>query len=164
VIRCGIRRGVVLLAVGSLAAAVAGCGDDEGDDAAGTTAAETSVAETSAEEVTLTANDRDGYTFDLSATPTAETKSVVFDNQGEQGHFLVFARINEGYTLDEAVELEGEKGSAVTYIEGGAEPGKSQTFEIKKPLEPGSYVMLCPIPSPDGPHYKLGQLEEFEIG
>ena len=154
-----MSAGVVLLAMAGLAV---GCGDD-GDDTA-TTSAEATSEETSVDEVTLTADDRDGYTFDLSATPTAETKSVVFDNQGEQGHFLVFARINEGYTLDEAVELEGEKGSAVTYIEGGAEPGKSQTFEIKKPLEPGSYVMLCPIPSPDGPHYKLGQLEEFEIG
>jgi len=27
----------------------------------------------------------------------------------------------------------------------------------------GDYVMLCPISGPDGPHYKLGQLAEFNI-
>ena len=32
-----------------------------------------------------------------------------------------------------------------------------------KPLKPGSYAMLCPIGGPQGPHYKLGQLQEFEI-
>jgi hypothetical protein len=159
-----VRRGVVLLAMASLATIAAGCGDDDGDDGAETAGAETSAEETSAEEVTLTADDRGGYTFDLSATPTAETKSVVFDNQGKEGHFLVFARLNEGFTVDEAVELEGGKGSAVTYAEGSAGPGKSKTLEVTKPLEPGSYVMLCPIPSPEGAHYELGQLEEFEIG
>ncbi len=47
--------------------------------------------------------------------------------------------------------------------DGGAAPGKSQPIEVKGSVEPGSYVMLCPIQSPEGPHYKLGQLEEFTI-
>jgi hypothetical protein len=145
-------------AVVALAVVAIGCGDDEGDESGEEASSE------SVEQVTLVADDRDGYSFELSATPTAETTSVVFDNQGEEGHFLVFAKLNEGFTLDEAVKLEGEKGSAVSYIQKGAGPGQTKTFEITKPLEPGSYVMLCPIPSPEGPHYKLGQLEEFEIG
>jgi hypothetical protein len=140
------------LAAGALAA----CGDDEESD-------EGAEKEASVEEVTLTADDRDGYTFELSETPTADTKSVVFDNQGEEGHFLVFARINDGYTVDEAVKLQGKKGSAETFIEKGAGPGQTKTFPVDGPLEPGNYAMLCPIPSPEGPHYKLGQLEEFSI-
>ena len=151
------RRFVAVLAAGALATgALAACGDDEDSDDGGET-------EASTEEVTLTADDRDGYTFELSATPTADTKSVVFDNQGEEGHFLVFAKINEGYTLDEAVELEGKKGSAETFIEKAAGPGQTKTFPVDGTLEPGNYAMLCPIPSPEGPHYKLGQLEEFSI-
>jgi hypothetical protein len=153
-----IRWGIAVLAVGALGGIAAGCGDDEDEDSGETVATE------SVEEVTLIADDRDGYTFELSATPTAETTSVVFDNQGQEEHFLVFAKLNEGYTVDEAVRLQGEKGSAVVYAEGAADPGKSKTFEVTKPLEPGNYVMLCPIGSPQGPHYKLGQLEEFEIG
>jgi hypothetical protein len=147
-----------------VAFSLAACGDDDESADSGTETT-TEASTESAEEVTLVANDAGGdYTFELSATPTADTKSVVFDNQGAEPHALVFARINEGYTVDEAFELQGGKGSAETIIEGaGAEPGKSTTVEIKEPLEPGSYAMLCPIGSPDGPHYKLGQLEEFEI-
>ena len=149
------KRGMAIAAMSALAIVAIGCGDDESE--------ESGDAEAAIEEVTLIADDRDGYSFELSDTPTAETTSVVFDNQGEEEHFLVFARLNEGYTLDEAVELQGEKGSTVTYVEDGAKPGESRTFEITKPLEPGEYVMLCPIPSKEGPHFELGQLEEFTI-
>lgn len=103
------------------------------------------------------------YTFDLSTTPTADTKSVTFDNQGKEFHVMIFARINEGFTLDEAVKMEGKKGSATVVAETQAKPGQTKTVEVKKAIEPGSYAMLCPIGGPDGPHYKLGQLQEFEI-
>ena len=152
------RKLALFLTTGSLllaGAALSACGDDDSE--------EGSTTEAAAQEVTLTADDRDGYSFELSATPTADTGSVVFDNQGEQEHFLVFARLNEGFTVDEAVELQGRKGSAEVFIEQGAGPGQAKTAEITQPLEPGDYVMLCPIPSPEGPHYKLGQLEEFTI-
>ena len=143
---------------------LAGCGgdDDEGESASDETS--TTAAEP-VEEVTLVANDAGGdYTFELSDTPTADTKSVVFDNQGEEPHFLVFAKLNDGFTLDEAVELQGKEGSADVLIEKGAGPGQTKTFPITDPIEPGSFAMLCPIPGPEGePHYKLGQLEEFEI-
>jgi hypothetical protein len=136
----------------------AGCGDDDEESSE-------ESASAGPEEVTLVADDAGGeYTFELSETPTAETTSVVFDNQGEEGHFLVYARLNEGYTLEEAVNLEGEKGSADVLIEKGARPGETKTFEITKPIEPGNFVMLCPIPTKDGtPHFELGQLEEFSI-
>ena len=150
------RKLLLALSIAALAAptALVACGgDDDEEEAAGPT------------EVTLIADDAGGdYTFELSETPTAETETVVFDNQGSEPHALIFARIGEGFTVDEAFELEGRKGSAEVYVEGGAEGGQSQTFEVEKPLEPGAYAMLCPIGSPQGPHYKLGQLEEFTIG
>ena len=160
---------LLLIAVAALAAplALAACGDDDDDD--DTAAEEPAAAEETAAgptEVTLTADDAGGdYTFELSETPTAETETVVFDNQGSEPHALIFARINEGFTVEEAFELQGRKGSAVTYIEGGAEGGKSQTYEVKKALEPGAYAMLCPIGG-NGPqaHWRQGQLEEFTIG
>jgi hypothetical protein len=143
-----------------LAAGIAACGGDDDDDESAATTETTTEETASAEEVTLTA---DEYTFELSATPTAETKSVVFDNQGKEPHALIFARLGEGFTVDEAFELEGKKGSAETLIEGGAGPGESQTFPVKGEITPGEYAMLCPIEGPDGPHYKLGQLSEFTI-
>jgi uncharacterized cupredoxin-like copper-binding protein len=151
------RRIPVALAALALGLGVAACGDDEEE---GTDEAATEETTASAEEVTLTATE---YEFDLSATPTAETKSVTFDNQGEEGHVMIFAKINEGFTVDEAVELQGKKGSAEVVAEAEAGPGKSVDVEVKDPIEPGSYAMLCPIPGPDGPHYQLGQLQEFDI-
>jgi hypothetical protein len=160
-----LRLAACALAVGGLigGGVLAGCGDDDEGDS-GSEETSTTAAEP-VEEVTLTANDAGGdYTFELSETPTADTKSVVFDNQGKEPHFLVYAKINEGYTLDEAVELQGKKGSAEVFVEKGAGPGQTKTFPVEGTIEPGSYAMLCPIPGPEGePHYKLGQLEEFEI-
>ena len=110
---------------------------------------ETSTSEdaASAEKVTVTAEE---YSFDLSTTPTTETQSVTFDNQGKEFHVLIFARINEGFTVDEAIKLEGQKGSAEIVGEAEGPPGESTTLEIKKPIEPGEYAMLCPIGGPEG--------------
>jgi len=156
----GNRKLASLAIAGALAFGVAACGDDD-DEGSETDEPETAETE-SAEEVTLEAVE---YEFDLSATPTAETTSVTFDNQGEQPHVLIFARISDDYTVDEAFELEGEKGSATEVAKPTeAAPGESVTVKIEEPLEPGHYAMLCPIPGPEGePHYKLGQLEEFDV-
>jgi hypothetical protein len=148
------RTAAVVLAA-TLGLALAACGDDDSEsDSASTGEA------ASAEEVTLTAEE---YTFDLSATPTADTKQVTFDNQGKEFHVMIFARINEGFTIDEAVKLEGKKGSADVVAQAEAPPGKSKVAKITKPIEPGEYAMLCPIGGPKGPHYELGQLQEFSI-
>jgi plastocyanin len=160
------RRAIAVLAALTLALGAAACGDDNDDgDGGETTAAETEADTT---EVTVTADEvsPDEYTFELSATPTAETETVTFDNQGEEAHALIFARINEGFTVDEAFELQGRQGSAVTVAEGGAAPGKTDNVKVTETIEPGNYVMLCPIGNPEQPetlHYKLGQLEEFTI-
>ena len=153
--RLAVFAGCVALIGG---AGVAGCGDDD-EESGGDEAAVESTE--SAESVTVTA---DEYSFELSATPTTETTEVVFDNAGKEEHVLIFARINEGFTTEEAIKMEGEKGSATPIVETGAPPGKEQTLEVKKPIEPGEYAMICPLPSKEGPpHFELGQLEEFSI-
>jgi plastocyanin len=152
--RFGLPALMVTAALG-----LSACGDDE---ESSTTAAEgeASTEEASAEEVTVTATE---YEFDLSATPTADTKNVTFTNDGKEFHVMIFARINEGFTVDEAVELQGKKGSAEVVAEVEGPPGESSSVPVKGPIEPGEYAMLCPVGGPDGPHYKLGQLEEFSI-
>jgi hypothetical protein len=158
-----MRRAGVLAAALVLSLGAAACGDDEdeGGEEAAVEETTTEAADSgSAEEVTVTATE---YDFELSATPSAETKSVVFDNQGEEFHVMIFAKINEGFTVEEAIELQGKKGSADIVAETEAAPGKSATAKAKQPIEPGEYAMLCPIAGPEGPHYELGQLEEFSI-
>ena len=139
----------------TLGVGAAGCGDDD----------DSSSEETaSAEEVTLTTGDTsDGFSWEVEPTPAADTKTITYTNDSEQPHALVFARISEGFTLDEAYELQGEKGSATTVAETDDKtspgPGETVTVDVTEPIEPGNYAMLCPIPG----HYQQGQLEEFEI-
>ena len=76
---------------------------------------------------------------------------------------LVFAKLNEGYTVEEAIKLQGKQGSAEDIGTVEAKPGETSTIDVKESLQPGSYVMLCPLGGPEGPHYKLGQLQEFEL-
>jgi hypothetical protein len=154
-----IRYAAVLAAVvGSLL--VAGCGDDDEDSGSASSSSSTTEETADASEVTVTATE---YDFELSATPNADTQEVVFDNTGEEFHVMIFAKINEGFTLDEVIKLEGEKGSAEVVAQTEAGPGETKTAEVKGPLEAGEYAMLCPVGGPQGPHYKLGQLEEFSI-
>jgi len=152
------RFAIVTAAAVLIAVPVAGCGSDD-DESATEEAA-------SVEEVTLKADDisETEKTFELSATPTAETTSVTFANEGDEVHALIFARLNEGFTVDEAIELQGEKGSVDEIGTAEVAPGEEKLVEIQDPLEAGSYVMLCPIPNKEGtPHFELGQLEEFDI-
>jgi hypothetical protein len=158
------RGAAITLAAFALGFGLNACGDDDDEDSGDDSAAveETATTEETADatNVTVTATE---YDFELSATPTAETETITFDNQGKEPHALIYARLGEGFTVDEAFELEGEKGSATTLAEAGAKPGKSVDVPVKGEAEPGSYAMLCPIGGPDGIHYELGQLEEFEI-
>ncbi len=112
-----------------------------------------------------TSDTADGYTWEVSPTPTAETESVTLVNESKEQHALIFARLGEGFTLDEAFELEGKKDSAIEVTKGtGAKPGKTSTpAEVTETLEPGDYAIICPIVGKDGPHYKLGQSFEFTL-
>lgn len=141
-----LTRGlVVALGVLALALFVGACGGDDDDDSGG--------EEASATDVTVTAQE---YSFDLSATPTADTKELTLQNDGEEPHALIFARINEGFTLDEAFELQGEKDSAETLAELEAAPGETATKTVKGPLEPGNYAMVCPVEIKGKSHFELG--------
>jgi uncharacterized cupredoxin-like copper-binding protein len=152
--KAGTRRLTAIAASLALAAGIAACGGDDDED---TTAAEETA---SAETVTVTTGDiADGYSWEVEPTPTADTTSIEYVNESEEEHGLILARINEGYTLEEAYELEGRKGSADTVAEGGAKAGATETLKVKGDIEPGNYALLCPIPG----HYQQGQLEEFEI-
>ena len=152
------KRSATVIGVAAAGVMALGAGACGGDDDEETT-------EASAEKVTVTTSDTaDGYTWDVSPTPSAETKSVTLQNESKEEHGLIFARLEKGYTFDEAYELEGEKGSATEVSRAtGAGPGKSATEHVTEPLDPGDYALFCPLAGKDGPHYKLGQLEEFTI-
>jgi hypothetical protein len=153
-----------LLTIGAatmvLALGAAACGGDDDDDES---ASATTTEETSAETVDVTATE---YEFELSATPTADTREITFNNAGQEDHDLIFAKINEGFTLDDALEAQGRKGTAeeirpVLFAKPGDEA--KGTIELDG-LEPGNYAMVCSVSSKGGPpHFELGMTEEFTI-
>jgi hypothetical protein len=149
---------LLAMAVAALTAPIsfAACGDDdeESDTEATTEAAQPS-------EVTVTA---DEYSFELSETPTQPGEvTFTLDNVGEEPHALIVARINEGFTLDEANELQGRKGSAEILGQSDAGPGQQST-PIDAELTAGNYGLVCPLSTKDGEdHYDLGQNVEFTI-
>jgi uncharacterized cupredoxin-like copper-binding protein len=156
----GTRRSATIVVSLALGLGFVACGGDD-DDEDTTSASEESA---SAEEVTVTTGDTaDGFSWEVEPTATADTKTIEYVNESEEGHAFIFARINEGYTVEEAYELQGRKGSATTVAESDEKtspgPGETVTIEVTEPIEPGNYAMLCPIPG----HYQQGQLEEFEI-
>jgi len=160
-----LRFALCALAVLALAMFVAACGDDDEDSASTDGAATTESATTesaSAGTVAVTGTD---YAFELSATPTADTQEITFVNEGDEPHNLIFARINEGHTLDEAFEAQGRKGTAEDIGDTFAAPGEEgKPIEIKQPLEPGNYAMVCTLETQDGElHYDLGMQDEFTI-
>jgi plastocyanin len=152
------RQLMVGAATLALALGAVACGGDDDDEEGAATAPE----EASAETVNVTATE---YEFELSATPSAETQEVTYVNDGQEDHDLIFARINEGFTLDDALEAEGEKGTAEEIGFSFAKPGKEgRPIQIKEPLEPGNYAMVCTVRTKDGPpHYELGMQTEFTI-
>ena len=147
-------RFAMLATSGVLAAgAFAACGDDDDEDT------ESAAAPA---EVALTA---DEYSFELSENPGPETKKVTVENVGEEPHAMIFARINEGFTLEEANDLQGRKGSAeIVADEVEVGPGETKSSGVGGPLTPGNYGMLCPLSTEDGEsHFELGQRLEFTI-
>jgi hypothetical protein len=148
-----IHVGVFVLAASALIGA--GCGDDDSG------GEETTAAESSGPvEVTVTAEE---YSFELSETPTAPGEATfILDNAGEEAHALIVARINEGFTLDEAFELQGRKGSAEIFGQSKAAPGE-QGKPITGELTAGDYGLVCPLGAKGGSHYELGQGAEFTI-
>jgi hypothetical protein len=157
------RRSAIVIGVAAASVLALGAGACGGDDDEETT-----------EEVTVTTSDTaDGYAWDVSPTPTAETTAVTLTNESEEGHALIFAMLGQGYTVDRA--FNPVEGTHVKRIVGaatpvtrppegiGARPGESATLDVTEPLDPGDYALLCPLVGKDGPHYKLGQLDEFAI-
>ena len=65
-------------------------------------------------------------------------------------------------TLDEALESEGESGVSEEYASDEVLPGAEAVVTAE--LTPGNWILLCPIPTPDGaPHFAEGMIWEFAI-
>ncbi|HEX2096659.1 MAG TPA: hypothetical protein VHF50_04760 [Solirubrobacterales bacterium] len=120
-------------------------------------------------DATVTAVDEDEeYAFEADTLPAGKAE-LLFDNQGEEPHHVLIARI-EGDATVEDVEtfFETEKGKPPLAEEGGfdsavIEGGESQLVNVD--LKPGRYAFFCFISDRDGgkPHALKGMVDEIEV-
>ncbi|MEY2477143.1 MAG: hypothetical protein QOG87_2458 [Actinomycetota bacterium] len=152
------RVALIVLLLGGLFAA---CGDDDDGGATATTAA---GAETP--ELKVIGNE---YSFSTASSVKGGYVKVTLENKGKEDHQAQLLRINDGVTPQQlqeaATDTTGEKLLGLTTISGGVNGiagGTTQSAVTK--LDPGSYLMLCFIPAPDGqPHVAKGMQTQLTV-
>ncbi len=117
------------------------------------------------QQVTITATD-----FAYSLPPTtihAGLTTVTLVNQGAEIHHVTLVRLTDGKTVEDlmtALQSEGPP-PAWSIAMGGpnaAPPGGEANATLV--LDPGTYALVCFIPSPDGvPHMAKGMVMGLEV-
>ena len=141
---------------------LAGCKSDRPAAAPAASAAPAPAA--TAAPVTVTATD---FKLDMPDTIPAGSVTLHLVNHGKELHQAQVARLDGGKTpadFEAAMKHEGPPPAWVKYVGGpnGIAPG--QEASATTVLAPGSYVMICFIPSPDGvPHVMKGMIQPFQV-
>ena len=116
--------------------------------------------------VTVTARD---FAFEAPATLPAGLTTVRLVNQGTEMHHAQLVRLDEGHTaaelMDVASHAETEGIPAWVHFVGGPNaPAPGAASEATVNLEPGTYALICLIPSGDGvPHLMKGMVKPLTV-
>jgi hypothetical protein len=104
---------------------------------------------------------------------SAGTRLIQVTNKGAEDHEAVFLRINDGKTMDdvrallELPEEQQEQGYTEVVSEaGGVTAAAGQTVYVEQELAPGSYALICFLPSPangGASHVELGMVQEVVV-
>jgi hypothetical protein len=154
------------LAIGGLALALAACRTDRPAEAgASASPGAPATATPGGTGGTLDVTARD-YAYDAPAEVPAGLTTIRLTNQGPSPHHVQLVRLAEGKRLSDLLEaLKGEKFPAWATMAGGPAPpevGRTST-EIQM-LEPGTYALVCFIPTPEGmPHVMKGMSRELSV-
>ncbi len=116
-------------------------------------------------ELTITATD---YHFDLPESVAGGWTKVTLVNNSEDDHHAMLMRPHEGKTIDDvtAALQSPDLGALLSVAEsiGGGNVGPGGTASAIVNIDPGSYMVVCAIPGPDGmPHYMMGMQAPLEV-
>jgi hypothetical protein len=89
-------------------------------------------------------------------------------NHGQEPHHGQLLRLENGVTSEAFADALGREGEAAlrltTPVGGPAMIDAHRTDEVTLDLQPGTYVLACFVPSPDGtPHVAKGMLKRLEV-
>ena len=117
--------------------------------------------------VDVTAND---YHFKSPASVPAGTITFRMKNAGTEVHHLWVVRLDRGKTSADFLKAMNAWGSALkmpdwaTDVGGPNNVGAGQTASGTMTLEPGTYMLVCWVPSPDGrPHVMKGMVKPLTL-
>jgi plastocyanin len=114
--------------------------------------------------LTVTASE---FAFDAPASVPAGPTRVHLVNQGAELHHVQLVRIAEGHTFQELVEASkagGPPPSWITFVGGPNTPVPGGESDATLNLRPGSYALVCLIPSKDGvPHLMKGMVKPLTV-
>ena len=110
------------------------------------------------------------YSFEGPTTATAGLTELTLDNAGVEDHQLGLFKLNEGVEAGAALAALGAAG----HLEAGREFGEwlpgpngvgpNGSVSVVTELEPGTYIVGCLIPAPDGtPHAMKGMLSQLTV-
>jgi uncharacterized cupredoxin-like copper-binding protein len=108
------------------------------------------------------------YGFNAPASMAGGLTTIQFSNIGQEPHHAQLLRLNDGVSFEQllsAFQQEGEAALRFTTVEGGAGAvGPGHADEVTLDLKPGTYALLCLIPSPDGvPHLAKDMLQPLQV-
>jgi hypothetical protein len=115
-------------------------------------------------EVVITTTE---FSFRAPDTIPAGLTRIRLFNKGSEPHHVQLARLDDGRTIGElrdSLTAKAALPSWVTFVGGPNDPAPGAPSEVIVSLVPGSYAMLCFIPSADGvPHLAKGMIRDLVV-
>lgn len=106
------------------------------------------------------------YAYEAPDTVAGGWVTFRIHNKGQELHHGSLYRLGAGKTLGDVLELD-PLAAAPVWLEaagGPSAPGPGGTLETTVKLEPGNYVLICHVPSPDGkPHVVKGMAKAMTV-
>ena len=145
--------------------ALASCRSDRpATDAAETPDAQPASAATAANTVTIVTTD---FAFQSPAELPAGLTTFRLVNQGPSLHHVQLIRLEEGKTMDDfaaALKAGGPPPRWMVMAGGPNPPEMGDTASTTLTLQPGTYAMVCFVPTPDGvPHLAKGMVRPLTV-
>lgn len=158
-----LTRTTLILGIAGVLLA-AGC---TADDAPPGDAATPAAAGSPSSVVLVTANE---FSFTMPDTIVGGVSTFRLTDAGMEPHHLMMVRLDGGHTVDDLMAAMSSPTAPMpewAVFVGGPNsptPGSTEATEVTVELEPGNYVALCMVPSPDGvPHVAKGMIHPFVV-
>lgn len=106
------------------------------------------------------------FSFDAPDTLPAGFTRVNLMNHGSEPHHIVFARLDSGHVVGELLQELGanKMPTWVTWLGGPNAAMPGATTETVIELTPGSYAVLCVVPTADGTaHVAKGMVRQLTV-